>query len=105
MEIAGVDSTGRLRSSRSLLKQHTVDCSSDSIESVQGFWGYKVADCPKAPVYQHPRLVDAYTSHRKEWRLLPILSSAGQDVQNHYTGVLDVNSSDDGVATIVWPAV
>ena len=31
--IAGVDSTGRLQSSRSLLKQHTVDCSSEIYRS------------------------------------------------------------------------
>ena len=45
---AGVDLTGRLPSSRSSLKQHTVDCSSESIEVLQGFWEYKVADYQNA---------------------------------------------------------
>ena len=83
-----------------------MDCSSESIEFVQGFWGYKVAHYQEAPVHQRPRPVDAYTSHRKEWRLLPILSLKSRaKCPKHYTGLLDVSYSDDGVATIVQPAV
>ena len=104
--IAGVDSTGRLQSSRSLLKQHTVDCSSESIEAMQGFWGSRMADYQIASVRSNPRLINAYASHRKERRPLPILSLKSRaKCPKYYTELSEVNCSDDTVATIVWPAV
>ena len=55
MVIAGVDSTGRLRSSPRISKMHTVDCSSKFIEIVQGFGGYRIADYQIEHVRQQPQ--------------------------------------------------